>query len=188
VLDPELAARLGTIQSAPLVVLGLGYDEAEIVAARGPLDGFGFLIPRSEGLRSLGVLWDSSIYPGRASSGQVLLRVMMGGATDPAVVELPDEDLLLLARRELRRTMGFDLQPGFVRIFRHRTGIPQYTLGHLDRLSQIDARLRLHPGMYVAGSSYRGVGINNCIVEAQTLSTRILSALATASGVEGAAA
>src|SRR4029450_2896453 len=81
--SPAAAALLAAIHTAPLAVACLGYDDAALTAQRGALDGFGFLVPRGEGPRILGALWETSIYPHRAPDGKVLLRVMIGGATDP---------------------------------------------------------------------------------------------------------
>jgi oxygen-dependent protoporphyrinogen oxidase len=173
-LDGDLASLLRGIPSAPLAVVCLGYEETSLPR---PLDGFGFLIPRGEGPRILGVLWDSSIYPGRAPAGRVLLRAMMGGAHDEGVLALDDPALLGVVRKDLETTMGLDADPVLVRIFRHPRGIPQYTVGHLDRLARAEARLERHPGIYVAGSAYRGVAINSCVAEAGPLAERILSRL-----------
>ncbi|HXB54688.1 MAG TPA: protoporphyrinogen oxidase [Vicinamibacteria bacterium] len=173
-LDKELASLLRGIPSAPLAVACLGYLESSLPRA---LDGFGFLIPRGEGPRILGVLWDSSIYPGRAPSGRVLLRAMIGGAHDEEVLALDDAALLSLVRKDLKTTMGLDADPVFVRIYRHPRGIPQYTVGHLDRLARAEARLERYPGVYLAGCAYRGVAINSCVAEAGPLAGRILSRL-----------
>ncbi|MGE0453276.1 MAG: protoporphyrinogen oxidase [Vicinamibacteria bacterium] len=173
-LDAALAAALGEIPSAPMVVACLGYDEARL---HRPLDGFGFLVPRGEGPRILGVLWDSSIYPGRAPAGRALIRVMLGGAHDPEAVTLDDSRLLETIRRDLRATMGLELDPVFARVFRHELGIPQYTVGHLDRLRRIEAAAQRQPGLHLAGNAYRGVAINNCVAEAGQLSERVLAGL-----------
>lgn len=171
-VDDSLAALLSGIAGASLAVVALGYPEKDVPR---PLDGFGFLVPRGEGVRSLGVLWDSSIYPGRAPAGQALLRVMIGGARDPEAVRLDDDALLSAVRRDLQVTMGQRAHPGFVRIFRHPLGIPQYVVGHLDRLARIDEGLARHPGLYVAGNGYRGVAINSCVAEAGPLAERLLA-------------
>jgi oxygen-dependent protoporphyrinogen oxidase len=174
-LDGSLAAVLREIPSAPMVVAALGYDADALGQS---LDGFGFLVPRGEGLRILGALWDSSVYPGcRAPAGTALLRVMLGGAHDPAAVSLDDDEVLAVARDELRAAMGITAAPAFVRIFRHPLGIPQYTVGHLDRLRRIDAALARHPGLFVAGNSYRGVAINACVTEAAPLAARVLASV-----------
>jgi protoporphyrinogen/coproporphyrinogen III oxidase len=164
--DSGLATLLDTISTAPLVVACLGYDEAALTADRGALNGFGFLVPRGKGIRILGALWESSIYSSRAPAGRVLIRVMVGGATDRSAVDLPDSELLSIVRSDLERTMGVRSNPTFVRLARHRRGIPQYTIGHTERLARIEARLQGHSGLFLAGSSYRGVSVNACIADA----------------------
>lgn len=180
-LDPTLAWEVGRLSTAPLVVVCVGFERAAVARS---LDGFGFLIPRAEGLRALGVLWDSSIYPGRAPAGRVLLRVMLGGAHDPTAVTLSDEELMRVVRADLDRTMGVTCAPVFTRIVRHRVGIPQYTIGHQARLARIDSRLQLHPGLFVAGNSYRGVAMNACIADAEPLARRVLDSLAARSDTD----
>lgn len=174
-MDPALAAELGSIEAAPLAVVSLGYVREQIPA----LDGFGFLVPRREGPRALGVLWDSSIFPNRAPVGRALVRVMLGGALDPGAVDLSDRELVDAARRDLAATMDLTAQPELVRIARHPLGIPQYTVGHLERLARIDERLARHPGLCVAGNGYRGVAINSCVAEAFELAERLLASAST---------
>ena len=175
-LDAALSAELAAIEYASVAVVCLGFDPSALPR---PLDGFGFLVPRGEGVRSLGVLWDSSIYPGRAPAGKTLLRAMIGGARDPEAVGLPDGVLLDTVLADLARTMGPFGKPEFVRIFRHHRGIPQYTLGHLERLDRMESALLSHPGLFLAGNSYRGVAINSCIAEANPLAEKIGAVLAT---------
>jgi protoporphyrinogen/coproporphyrinogen III oxidase len=170
-VDDPLAAELAAIPSAGLAVVALGFDERRLP---GPLDGFGFLVPRGEGPRILGVLWDSSVYPGRAPSGHALVRVMIGGALDPEAVRLDDAELLAVVRRDLVATMGLSADPDFVRVFRHPLGIPQYVVGHLERLARIEDRLAHLPGLHLAGNGYRGVAINACVAEAGPLAERVL--------------
>jgi protoporphyrinogen/coproporphyrinogen III oxidase len=175
--DPALASLVGGIETAPIVVVCLGYDEQALAADRGPLDGFGFLVPRSEGTRILGALWETSIYTGRAPAGKALLRIMIGGASDPGAGALADEELLAITRSDLLRTMGLSLAPEFTRIIRHRQGIPQYTRGHVARLQHIGSLLKAHPGLFLAGNSYRGVSINSCIAEAGAIADEVLERL-----------
>jgi len=175
--DPEAAHLLDGIATAPLAVVCLGYDDQTLTAQRGPLDGFGFLVPRGEGPRILGALWESSIYPGRAPAGKALLRVMIGGATDREAGDLDDSELLDTVRTDLRVTMGVRLAPEFIHVFRHPRGIPQYTVGHASRLARIEKRLREHPGLFLAGNSYRGVSINACIEDAPVIARRVASHL-----------
>jgi protoporphyrinogen/coproporphyrinogen III oxidase len=170
-LDPSLASVLGEIPSAPLAVVCLGYATATL---EHPLDGFGFLVPRGEAVRALGALWDSSIFAGRAPEGRALVRVMLGGATDPDAVDLDDDALAREAGTALRAAMGVRPDPVFTKVVRHRVGIPQYTRGHLDRLALIERGLAGYPGLWVAGNSYRGVAINACVADAASLAARIL--------------
>jgi oxygen-dependent protoporphyrinogen oxidase len=172
-VDPVLAAAVEEIPSAPLAVVCLGYDEADL-ARRSSIDGFGFLVPRGQNVRILGALWESSIYPNRAPAGKALLRVMIGGACDPAAVGLDDRSLVSHVRPDLARTMGLTCAPEFTRIIRHRRGIPQYVTGHLDRIRRIEARLQGHPGLFLAGNSYRGVSLNACVSDAGQIAERVL--------------
>ncbi|HVL69839.1 MAG TPA: protoporphyrinogen oxidase [Vicinamibacterales bacterium] len=169
-VDVPLATDLEAIPAAPLAVVCLGFDERAV----GPLDGFGFLVPRSEKIRVLGALWETSIYPNRAPGGKALMRVMIGGAVDPLAAFLSDDVLVCIARENLQRTMGLVAVPEFVKVIKHRRGIPQYGGGHVARLERIAARLAQHPGLFLAGNSYRGVSINSCIAEADTLADTIL--------------
>ncbi len=175
--DPVLAAALEQIPSAPLAVVCLGYDAAE-VARYCSLDGFGFLVPRGQNVRILGALWESSIYPNRAPSGKALLRVMIGGACDRDAVTLDDRELVSAVRGDLARTMGLACAPEFTRIIRHRRGIPQYVKGHLARMRRIETLLQVHPGLFLAGNSYRGVSLNACVSEAEHIAERVLRQVA----------
>jgi oxygen-dependent protoporphyrinogen oxidase len=169
-MDPALAAELSSIGGAPLAVVSLGYLRARIP----PLDGFGFLVARRQGPRALGALWDSSIFPHRAPEGRALVRVMIGGTLDPGAAELSDRELVSTARQDLATTMDLTAQPELVRIVRHPAGIPQYDVGHLERLARIDEGLGRHPGLWVVGNGYRGVAINACVAEAYDLADRLL--------------
>ena len=144
-----------------------------------PVDGFGFLVPRGEGLRILGCLWDSSIFPGvRAPAGKVLLRCMIGGAHDPAAVSDDDEVLIRQVREDLAAGMGIRAEPELTRVYRWPLGIGQYHVGHQDRLDRIHERLATNPGLWVAGSSYYGVSMNACIEKADAQADEILDYLA----------
>ncbi len=169
-MDPELAGAMAAIPSAPLAVIHLGYHQ---VALTEKPHGFGFLAPRGQGIRILGCLWSSNIFPGRAPEGKVLLTAMIGGAEDPEVINLPDKKLLELVRDDLWTTMGIGVAPEFVKVFRHQQGIPQYTLGHQDRLRTIQERLQEHPGLLVCGNSYSGISVNHCVEEASGIADEI---------------
>jgi oxygen-dependent protoporphyrinogen oxidase len=170
--DPELSALLESIPSAPVAVVALGYPRA---AVGHPLDGFGFLVPRSEGLRTLGVLWESRIFPFRAPSGYVLLRAILGGAHDPAIVTLEDRELVATVTGELQPPLAVSAPPAFSYVVRHRTGIPQCTLGHAERMTRLDDALGRWRGLHLTGWGYRGVSINQGIAEATRLAARLIT-------------
>lgn len=171
--DEALAAPLRPVEPAPIAVVSLGYDRA---AFDGPTEGFGFLIPRREGVRTLGVLWTSSFFPFQAPPGKVLLRAMIGGARDPAVANLDDAQVLAVALADLERTMGVRARPELVRLFRYREGIPQYALGHRQRLAELDRRLAERPGLQVTGNSLHGISVNHCAKEAYAVAQRVVEA------------
>jgi len=159
--DPELAAPLRAIPWAPVTVVALGFAASDLEAVS--LDGFGFLAPAGQGVRVLGCLWSSSIFPNRAPQGRVLLRVLVGGARDPEAAEYHDDALLDLVRYDLAQTMGIEAAPELVRIYRHPRAIPQYTLGHLQRLRDMHRRLERLPGLLLHGNGYRGVALNDSL-------------------------
>lgn len=170
-VDAELARALAAIPPAPVAVVALGFVARELGAS---LDGGGFLVPRGEGVRILGSLWSSSVFPGRAPAGRVMVRVFMGGARDPEAVDLPEDRMVATALGDLEKTMGITAGPELVRIYRHPRAIPQYTLGHHDRVAAIEARLRGIPGLSVHGYGYRGVALNDCIRLARPVAAAVL--------------
>lgn len=169
-LDGELAKTLSAIRSSTIAVVALGFKAADI---ENPLDGFGYLIPRSEGKRSLGVLWSSSIFENRNPEGTKLLTVMIGGAHDPEAITLSDEALISTAISESEPQLGFRGDPQMTRIIRHSSGIPQYNVGHGQRLRTIESCLKSHPALYLAGNGYYGISANDCIRHARELAGRV---------------
>ncbi len=173
-MNPGLSEVMADIPSAPLAVAHLGYRAD---ALGGPFEGFGFLVPRGQGPRILGALWTSSIFGGRAPEGRFLATVMIGGAHDPAAVELGDAELTAIILSDLATTMGIEARPYFVRVIRHRLGIPQYTMGHSERLARIGSILEQHPGLWLSGNSYHGISVNACIEEAPEIAESVLGFL-----------
>lgn len=159
-LEPTAACLLAEIPYASMNVVCFGYSAADLECN---LNGFGYLIPRQEHCSVLGTLWDSSIFTCRADEGKVLLRSMMGGATNPTAIDLTDEQVQILVQADLKRIMGITSPPEFVRIFRHERAIPQYVTGHAQRLLDIRAALVQHPGIVLTGNAYAGIGLNDCV-------------------------
>jgi len=170
-LDPIMTSVLCQIPYASMSVVCFGYERERISH---PLDGFGYLIPKKEGRSILGTLWDSSMFENRAPEGKVLLRSMMGGACFPEYVRLSDDEVRARVMHDLKDVMGITAEPSFVRIFRHEQAIPQYTVGHGKRLTALDERLKVHPGLILTGNSYRGIGLNDCVAAAQRASDEAL--------------
>jgi oxygen-dependent protoporphyrinogen oxidase len=173
-LDGGLAALVGEIPTAGLAVVALGFDAD---AMGGAPEGFGFLVPRGTGPRILGCLWDSSIFPGRAPEGRVLLRVMIGGAHDPGAVAEGEDRLITQVLSDLEVTMGLKAKPLFQKVYRWPLGIGQYTVGHGARLERMSERLRRLPRLWLAGSSFFGISMNSCIEKAKGQAEEVLSAL-----------
>ncbi len=160
---PSVSAVLRQIPYATMTVVCFGYERNQI---NYDLNGFGYLSPKQEKLSTLGTLWDSSIFEGRAPKGKVLLRSMMGGACFPQYITLSDAEVESRVRADLEKTMGITAAPSFIRIFRHDKAIPQYTVGHGKRLEALSELLEKHPGLILTGNSYRGIGLNDCVAAA----------------------
>ncbi len=173
-LDPGISEALSTIPYSPISVVALGYEQA---ALGDPLDGFGFLIPRLEKRKILGALWDSSVFPNRAPAGKALIRAMVGGVRNPELAALPAGDLVALAREELSKTMGIDAAPALTRAFFHDKGIPQYLVGHGKVLERLEARLAAIPGLYLNSNAYRGIALNDCVLQSRLTAERIAKEL-----------
>ena len=125
----------------------------------------------------LGTLWDSSIFPNRAPEGHVLLRSMMGGATNPKAIDLSDRHVLEYVQADLREIMGIDASPDFVRIFRHQHAIPQYTTGHGQRLLALEDGFHKLPGMFFTGNAFFGIGLNDCVQASNKTAEKVVGFL-----------
>jgi oxygen-dependent protoporphyrinogen oxidase len=169
-LDEALAERVNGIAYNRLAVVALGYRREQ---SPHPLDGFGYLSPQRTGRDVLGVQWCSSIFPGRAPEGMILLRAMCGGWNRGEVVDWPDDRLLGAVRQELAQTLGIRTPPVLHHVVRWNRAIPQYLVGHLGRVAWIEERLAAHPGLFVGGNAYRGVAINDCVEQAGLLAGRV---------------
>jgi len=173
-LDPRLGDLLGRIPFAPMAVIALGFKRD---AVGHDLNGFGFLVPGRERRELLGALWTSSIFPGRAPAGHVLIRCMAGGAGNPGVVDLDDEAMTNLILSEVRSLLQLKGTPTMVKIIRHRRAIAQYTPGHLARLAELETLCADYAGLYLTGSSYRGISVNYCLKEAEIAADKVLANL-----------
>ena len=171
-VDAALAADLAAIEYAGSAVVSLGFPRDRVAH---PLDAAGMVVPRAAGRRALAVSFSSAKFPGRAPAGCVLVRVFVGGALDPATARLSDADLMTLAREEVAILIGATGQPLLVQIDRWQAAMPQYHVGHLDRVARIEERSRGLGGFGLAGAAYRGVGIPQVIASGQAAAAAILA-------------
>lgn len=165
-LDAGLAGELDAIPSAPVVVVCVGWKESDIVAVT---PGFGFLLPSRERFGILGTLFDSCVFPARAPQGRAIWRTMLGGARERGVIDLDDGAITSRVLRAYEKLLGVRATPDMVYIVRHARGIPQYPVGHVQRVRRIEERTAGLPGLTLAGNSYHGISMNACIKEAETL-------------------
>jgi oxygen-dependent protoporphyrinogen oxidase len=174
-MAPTAARALRDIPYVSTAIVSLAY-RTEVIS-RG-LRGYGYVIPRVEKRRALACTWVSSKWPERTPDGYALLRIFIGRAGDPPVLDQSDDSLIAIARDELRDTLGVAAAPALTRVFRWPDGMPQYTLGHLDRVAAVERELAGLPGLFVAGHAYRGVGIPDCIASGETAAEAVLAGLA----------
>lgn len=175
-LDPTLALSLRSIPYASSAIVQLAFRRDQVAH---PLDGFGVVVPMIERRSILAVSFTSVKFPMRAPAGHVLMRVFVGGATQPELFELEDDAMVELARRELEPLLGVQGEPLLAEVARHARAMPQYTLGHLDRVAALRSQAASHPGLLLAGNYLDGVGIPDCIRSGQAAAELALAALAT---------
>ncbi len=168
---PQAAAALGGIGFAHTVVVCHAYDAKRLPVR---LNGFGHLIPRRDGIRALGCLWTSCIFPHQVPGNELLLRTILGGAHDPAVLDLSDDELIATVLDNTATTLGIHVPPAREWVFRHPRGIAQYTLGHRERVGVVDRLCAEVPGLAFVGASYRGVSLNRCVRDAYTVAPLVL--------------
>lgn len=162
-LDPSCEPVLTTFEYAAVAVVSLGYAERDVGHS---LEGFGFLVPRTAGLRILGAVWNSSLFPGRAPEGHVLLTTFVGGATDPSAAKLSSAELSGLVHREIAPLLAIRGEPAFCNVTIWPRALPQYNLGHADRLASIKKTLERFPGILLTGNYLRGPAIGACVEQA----------------------
>jgi oxygen-dependent protoporphyrinogen oxidase len=175
--DPELARQLRGIPYASSAIVQTAFPRDAVAH---PLDGFGVVVPAIEGRSILAVSFTSVKFPSRAPAGTVLLRTFVGGMLQPELYDLDDEALVALVRRELEQLLGTRGEPLLWDVARHPRAMPQYTLGHLERIAAIRDRAARHPGLFLAGNAYDGVGLPDCIRVARATADRVFEHLSAA--------
>jgi protoporphyrinogen/coproporphyrinogen III oxidase len=167
---PILATALAAIPTAGLAAVGFAWRAEDLPH---PLDGYGYLVPAREGLLTLGMVWESSLFPGRAPAGRVLVRMMLGGERSPGAADRSEPELLALATEEAGRALRIRRPPERGWIFRWPGAIPQYTRGHRERVATIRREAAAPGGLELCGSSYDGISLTAAIASGVAAAERI---------------
>ncbi len=174
-ISSRLEGLLGRIEYAPVAVVGTGYRREHV---KNPLNGFGFLVARSEARKLLGTVWMSSLFPGRAPDGRVNLASFVGGATDPATTELPPGEIARIVERELQPILGISGSPVERMVNVYRRALPQYNLGHRRLVEEIRGEASRTAGLHLVGNYLEGPATGVCV----DLAFRIAEQLASGKG------
>ncbi len=172
-LAPDVAAELRDVHYAPMAVVHVGVRRD---AVREPLEGFGFLVPRDEGVRILGTIFSSVLFPGRAPEGHELLTVFTGGELDPDAMERSDEELRSYVLDDLRSALGLEGGPALFGVTRWDRAIPQYVVGHRARLARIEDAVAPLEGLHLAGNWKGGIAMPDCVRSANAIADALLDA------------
>ena len=172
--DPELSRLLDRIDYASTATINLAYRRADVPH---PLDGFGFVVPFIENRSILACTFSSVKFPGRAPRDYVLLRAFAGGALQPEVFALDEDELLRRVREDLRDLLGITKPPIFAVTEKWRRSMPQYHVGHLGLVEEIKARVRELSGLHLAGNAYGGAGVPDCVRSGETAANKILAGI-----------
>jgi oxygen-dependent protoporphyrinogen oxidase len=173
--DGDLAALCDAVPYASTATVAMAFPRTAVAH---PLNGSGFVVPRVERTGILAASWLSSKWPHRAPDDRVLMRAFVGGARDPQALDRSDEELVRLSLGALRPLLGIAGEPILTRVYRWERASAQHEVGHLKRLERIERRLDTHPGMFVTGSGFRGVGIPDCIADGRATAREVDTFLA----------
>lgn len=173
-LADEISPTLASIPYTSTATVNLAYERFQISH---PLDGYGFVVPRRQKRRIMAATFSSVKFSGRAPAGKVLLRAFVGGAKDEGICSLEDRELLSAVRHDIEEILKIKGEPLLCRIYRWPRSMPQYTLGHQERISRIEEAIASHPGLFLTGSSYRGIGISDCVHQGALAAEKVLDYL-----------
>lgn len=168
-IDAELARLFAEVPYASSATVALGFARD---AVGHPLDGSGFVVPKAEGVGILAASWSSSKWPGRAPESRVLLRTFVGGARDPGALDRSDAELVALSLDAIRPILRIAGAPLLARVYRWPRANAQHEVGQVERMEAIERRLSAHPGLFVTGSGFRGVGIPDCVADGRATAVK----------------
>jgi oxygen-dependent protoporphyrinogen oxidase len=169
-IAPAVSSRLNQIRYASTATVNLAYKRSDITHT---LNGFGFVVPFVEKRSLLACTFSSVKFPGRAPEGHVLLRAFVGGALQPEMLELDDEEINSRVQEDLMQLLSVRGKPLFTEISRWNNSMPQYEVGHLERIADIENEVSRIRGLALAGNSYRGAGIPDCIKSGEAAAERM---------------
>jgi oxygen-dependent protoporphyrinogen oxidase len=169
--SPELSAELAAIAYSSSITVGLGYDRA---VRQSLPPGFGFLVPRSEGKKLLAATFVHNKFPHRAPEDRALLRCFFAGVNAENVWPLADDHIIGIVRNELQQILGLRAEPLFARVYKWKSAMAQYGVGHLDRLDRIERLRQQSPCLALAGNAYRGIGVPDCIRSGRDAAEKLL--------------
>jgi protoporphyrinogen/coproporphyrinogen III oxidase len=178
-LSAEAVTILESIPFASSATIALGYRREDVAH---PLDGYGLIVPRSEGLRCTACTFVSTKFGRRAPAGHVLLRAFLGGTRDPRVLDLADAEMTAIARGEMEAVLGLRGAPVLERVYRWPRATPQMEVGHLARMARLEAVLGGLPGLHLTGAGLRGTGLPDSIADGQRAAAAAAAGLASARG------
>jgi oxygen-dependent protoporphyrinogen oxidase len=170
-LDPTLAQLCAEVPYASTVSVALAWPRADVQHA---LSGSGFVVARRHSdLRITACTWVSSKWEHRAGPGDALLRAFLGGILDPEAASLPEAELVDIAARDVSRVLGASGRPHLARVYRWIKAGAQHNVGHARRMDAVDACLAAHPGLFVAGSGFKSIGVPDCVADGRAVARRV---------------
>ncbi len=169
--DSELAKPLSEIQAVSSATINLVYKKEDMPIE---LDTNGFLVPQVEGKKLMASTWTTTKWPHRAPDGYIMLRAFVGGAFHQELASLDDDEMLDLVKADLKDIMGIEAEPSKTNITRWIKSMPQYTMGYPQRIAKIKERVAAHDGLFLAGASYGGVGVPDCMNNARNTALEAL--------------
>jgi protoporphyrinogen/coproporphyrinogen III oxidase len=173
-VSTPLAKRLSSIAYSPVAVVAAGYHTHQTAH---PMNGFGFLVPRAEKLRTLGTIWNSSLFAGRAPEGMITITSFIGGATDTEICEKPEAEIAAIVHAENARILGIAGSPVTSVVWKHPKALPQYNLGHGHTVEAIRKVARETPGLFFSGNYLEGPSLGKCVEQASATAEAVCANL-----------
>jgi oxygen-dependent protoporphyrinogen oxidase len=173
-ISPALLAELNGIPYVSTATVSLAYSKSDLNHS---LDGFGFIVPKISNRRIMAATFTSNKFSYRSPEGSCLIRVFVGGGSNENLVFQDDSEMVKMVREELEDILGLQAEPLFAKVYKWEKAMPQYILGHMDRLRRIEEAASNVPGLYLTGSAYKGIGISDCIVNADEVANKVVQFL-----------